>query len=345
MKKKKGNTTLGKNILLLIMVILIFLVYSEIFFRIITEKPPVSEQPLWEYVAFWESKMKVRLGPPDLEKKDDSFRIAVLGDSFTLGDGTEDNKSLEWSAYPRTIENLLNNNFDDYNYEVLNFGVVGSNSLDHRYILEGIVFNYTPDLIIFSVSGNDWYVQSYNLDPFRYCDIKTSFSEKSLYLLNRHFELFRYLYTRLYGIDYFVRKVSPKNTIGKKCFNRSIARIKDSISDKDIPHFIVYIYDLYALDSDPNQVFKNFNAENDTTYKIGFFSSVFEKNDFQYVSAYPYFMNLTHKEVFSDDNYHFNAYSNALIAGIAYNHMLENRLIPSCENENIDCSSKLVSIR
>ena len=61
MKKKKGNTTLGKNILLLIMVILIFLVYSEIFFRIITEKPPVSEQPLWEYVAFWESKMKVRL--------------------------------------------------------------------------------------------------------------------------------------------------------------------------------------------------------------------------------------------------------------------------------------------
>jgi lysophospholipase L1-like esterase len=83
----------------------------------------------------------------DYTKGDNTYRIGVFGDSFTFGEGVQDNET-----YPKLLENLLNadaqlNGFGR-KIEVLNFGI-GKTGTSHQYALyrkEGK--KYHLDLVI-----------------------------------------------------------------------------------------------------------------------------------------------------------------------------------------------------
>jgi hypothetical protein len=103
---------------------------------------------------YWQGKLHVldqhrmrHIGqyPP---KKSDTFRIIIVGDSFTYGEGVSEEES-----YPRKLESLLKN---DYRVEVFNFGVMGFQSEDIVDIIEKYVPQFQTDLIIYGVCFNDF---------------------------------------------------------------------------------------------------------------------------------------------------------------------------------------------
>jgi len=83
-------------------------------------------------------------------KRDNVFRIAVIGDSFTFGFGVENEET-----YPSVLEKLLNETGSNYKYEVLNFGVGGYSSKDEALVVRYKVMPRNPDLLIIGYVSND----------------------------------------------------------------------------------------------------------------------------------------------------------------------------------------------
>jgi len=84
-----------------------------------------------------------------LKKPENVFRIAILGDSFTFGYGIKINET-----YPKQLEKMLNKK-GGHNYEVLNFGVNGRNTLLEAKFLKEMVLDFEPDLVIVGFFPND----------------------------------------------------------------------------------------------------------------------------------------------------------------------------------------------
>ncbi|MBE9143263.1 SGNH/GDSL hydrolase family protein [Planktothrix mougeotii] len=88
-----------------------------------------------------------------IAKPKNTFRIAVLGDSFTLASQVPAN-----SNYTSVLEKTLGNcaKFKGKNIEVLNFGVDGYGTAQELITLREKVGKYNPDLVIVSFFiGND----------------------------------------------------------------------------------------------------------------------------------------------------------------------------------------------
>jgi len=87
----------------------------------------------------------------NMTKPSGVFRIVSLGDSITFGMGVEANET-----YSKYLESILNANLtNNITYEVLNFGVIGYNTMQEveQFRTKGIL--YDPDLVILSFCGND----------------------------------------------------------------------------------------------------------------------------------------------------------------------------------------------
>lgn len=91
-------------------------------------------------------------------KQKNSFRIIVVGDSFTFGHGISSNDN----TYPALIEKQLQSKFPNQNIEVLNLAIKGySPDQEYRLILER-VFQLEPNMIIWSLSNpGDMYNLTY----------------------------------------------------------------------------------------------------------------------------------------------------------------------------------------
>jgi len=97
-----------------------------------------------------------------------TFRIVVIGDSFTMGNGV----AVE-DAYPSQLERMLAARDDGLRYEVLNLGLAGANlerSVAQRLVAIGL--DYDPDLIVYGSTPNDIegpsYRKSARFDPLWY---------------------------------------------------------------------------------------------------------------------------------------------------------------------------------
>lgn len=84
--------------------------------------------------------------PP--RKREGMYRIMVMGDSFTFGQGVEAN-----DTYPKQLERILN--VANLSYEVINCGVVGHDMWQHYAMLTHKVLSYRPDLIVLQLYQND----------------------------------------------------------------------------------------------------------------------------------------------------------------------------------------------
>ena len=83
-------------------------------------------------------------------KPEGTTRIIALGDSFTHGYGVEEDE-----AFPRVLEELLDEHDGRRRYEVINLGVPGSCPLDYEANLRDVGLAYEPDLVVVGVMGND----------------------------------------------------------------------------------------------------------------------------------------------------------------------------------------------
>ena len=82
-----------------------------------------------------------------------TYKIAVLGDSFTMGTGV-----CEEEMYVSRTEKLLNQLNQKKDYELFNFGVSGYSLTGYKTILERNALKYNPDLVVIGFcASNDHY--------------------------------------------------------------------------------------------------------------------------------------------------------------------------------------------
>ncbi len=84
-----------------------------------------------------------------LEKTADTYRILVLGDSFTFGEGVNNNET-----YTEVLELLLNQHSRITLFEVLNLGIGGAGT-DSEYLILQRYSTYSPELVILQTLHND----------------------------------------------------------------------------------------------------------------------------------------------------------------------------------------------
>lgn len=111
-------------------------------------RPNLNE--LYRLARFETNSLGLRDEEYPLEKPAGTFRIAVVGDSFTMGSGVE----LE-DAYHSVLERLLDERPGDQRYECINFGVAGYGLGDYEAVVEHLVGRYEPDLILVGLSRTD----------------------------------------------------------------------------------------------------------------------------------------------------------------------------------------------
>jgi len=93
-------------------------------------------------------------------------RIACIGGSTTYCVGVSDNQT--WEFY---LDSLL------ADYEVLNFGIPGHNTVEHKKLLADVLKNYSPDIIILQLGLND--LRCMNVDSL--ADDYGNFHQPTLY--------------------------------------------------------------------------------------------------------------------------------------------------------------------
>lgn len=85
-----------------------------------------------------------------LKKPTDTFRVAVVGDSYTMASGVEIK-----NAYHTIIEDGLNKFSTDITFEFINFGVGGYSLSQYVAVIEHKVLPYNPDLILIGFCSNN----------------------------------------------------------------------------------------------------------------------------------------------------------------------------------------------
>ena len=343
MGKKKKNLRI--NLFVLLITILLFLLLSEAVYRLVLYANIPKEDYYYlnglegfkgKWESFYINPHASFVSRYAVDKEEDVFRIAVVGDSFTYGYGKENGVAILDKAYPLQLEALLNNNFDDYKYEVLNFGFGGATPLEEHYILREVALKYEPDLVIMGITSNDADYGIHNLDPIKYCDINLTLCERLKHSLYKNWRLFSYLSIRLSQREYFYELINPENPIGQRCFERSLKRIKKELGSQGVPNFVVFIPVIYYTEG--SEYFYDYYP--DFSGAVSPFNQTMHSLGFDVVHVYPYLSTRSAKDLLSEDLHHYNSKTNLMFAEIIYTHLLTQRLLPGCELE--DCSLKLI---
>jgi lysophospholipase L1-like esterase len=344
MRRLKKKNSLLPGLALVLITIVLFLAVTEAGFRIHSQITSAGTMPkdLEHQLEGYRNHLQAfSLSNVSKEKEPGFFRIAVIGDSFAEGESREGNRSLKGLGFPKYLNTLLNEKFQDTPYEVINFGIGGTNTLDQYYILSHIASEYNPDLIILAISSNDLYFQDYNLNPYHDCRIKITTEENMLNWMSSNSATFKAIYTA-WQRQYPVKAINKGDTIFERCLNSSLHMIKQYTEERNASIAVIYIHEIYRVEKpSPDTLFGGIEQTYDYEKKIGLFGGLLHECGWTYANSYPLFSNMTCGELLADDFYHFNSQGNNLLAKLAFNHLVENNLIPSCAKDG--CRGKEIS--
>ncbi len=100
------------------------------------------------------------------EREPNTFRVAVLGDSFTFGWGV-----AEQEAWPALLQARLAAELPGLSVEVLNFGVPGYNTWLQLLHWQRVVSRYRPDAVLLGYYSNDAAIDRRVPDVYRLCPL------------------------------------------------------------------------------------------------------------------------------------------------------------------------------
>lgn len=125
---------------------------ADPFIRTIHAKNVSTRQEREGVVAFSKTNEQGFIGDDFVtEKKENTFRIAVIGDSFTeaFEVGTD-------NSFTALLEKSLNGKNGPSSYETYNFGISGAGSTHELLTYEHYAKKYNPDMVIWQIYlGND----------------------------------------------------------------------------------------------------------------------------------------------------------------------------------------------
>lgn len=246
--RKMFGVSLG-NLLLFGVTIVLVLVMSEVFVRILYDDITSTGDNTSYFSDKWrdesrpsENSMGFREREIPLQKPADTYRIAVVGDSLTYGQGI-----AEQDRFSRVIEKELNGS--KTSYQVYNFGIPGAETVDHIRFLED-VFKIDPDFILLQwytndVEGDDKPAgQGYRLIPSDYLSRILHKKSALYYLINNQWEVLQ----RQIGLipPFQDSMIARYGDINSENSQRSIHELNEFITrvkDKNIPLGIVMFPD------------------------------------------------------------------------------------------------------
>lgn len=85
------------------------------------------------------------------EKSDSSYRIFMLGGSTMFGHGATSDKT----TIPGYIQEFFQNDYEEYNIEVINSGIQGADSFDELNLIKTRLLGYSPNMMIIYDGWND----------------------------------------------------------------------------------------------------------------------------------------------------------------------------------------------
>ena len=107
---------------------------------------------VFKFAPFTTNSLGMRDREYPKQKPANTFRIAVVGDSFAMGSGVSNEEN-----YPEVPETLLADGIAGKAVEVLNFGVGGYNLMNYEAVLRHKALAFDPDLVIVGFcGGNDF---------------------------------------------------------------------------------------------------------------------------------------------------------------------------------------------
>ncbi len=96
-----------------------------------------------------------------VEKTANKIRIAILGDSYIFGQGLRENETI-----PAQLERLLEEQYKEYDFEVMNFGLPGYDIGHEIQVLKHEAVKFHPDIVIMGFFFNDlFYIKDYAFYP------------------------------------------------------------------------------------------------------------------------------------------------------------------------------------
>jgi hypothetical protein len=151
-----------------------------------------------------------------VEKPENTFRVAVIGGSFTVPAGVEIDE-----AFHSILEDKLNKENRDLNYEFINFGVSGYRINNKVATLKYKALKYSPDLILFVLDGSQ-FTQDEEKE-FKAKPVKNQFFQSFTYKLISKNKLFgnddedrEYLDEQMAGLDKLDQTLNELSLISKK---------------------------------------------------------------------------------------------------------------------------------
>jgi lysophospholipase L1-like esterase len=119
---------------------------EAMFTELVPDVPPwVRARGVWRFRTNAVGVRNAEIG----EKPADTFRVVVLGDSWTVGVNVD-----EAETYPRRLEAELRRAFPDRRIEVINYGAIGATSHTGQRLLPRILA-LQPDLVVLAYAQND----------------------------------------------------------------------------------------------------------------------------------------------------------------------------------------------
>ena len=240
-----------------------------------------------------------------IPKPDRSFRVGVVGDSFTMGTGLR----IE-DTYHTLLEERLNQEQDDVVYEFINFGVAGYYFRQYLAILTSKVKKYDVDLVLIGFCP----VNDYKIPPQRIFEVAYKV-KKTTYPFVTSFVLKRLKVHALRLIEY--DKTKPHGTVLSKAEEKYvsgiIAKMSSFSKNNDIPIVIVHLS--HAPDGRYSKAAK-------------ILEGLVFKNDLYFIDVSPAFKNKNFREyiIYQIDK-HPNAKANELFADQIYDYLIETRLL------------------
>jgi len=158
-KKKDVANHLFMAFMTMGFIFLLLLVSGEYLFRFMYKDVTTTVDNFSYFSNKWQKDLQnncygFRERDYSLEKPENTYRVAVVGDSLTYGQGI-----VADDRYSNLLENRLNVNKPNLRYEFINFGKAGAEMVDYISILKLFVLPANPDFILLQ-----WYINDVN-DP------------------------------------------------------------------------------------------------------------------------------------------------------------------------------------
>lgn len=227
--------------------VLLALFMAEIAFRCLpsTQKIRWSDRPKEYYIP--ENAPNLQDGAYPRQKPANTFRIAVVGDSFSFAPHMQYD-----DAFSKRLERWLNLNSDSQKVEVMNMGISGYSTRHEVALVEKAVKDFSADLVILQITLNDAELQP--LDSKAQKEMfGSAFLNKPIfrYWKSGKFFLERLQNTRTHSLykQYFHDLFEKAETYS--VFKQSLSNISDIATKHKVP-VVSVLFPLFTFPMDAN---------------------------------------------------------------------------------------------